>query len=160
MFWTIVCAFVVKSDLSHEDKFFRQPFYDWCLVISFVVCILVAFILNTFEVVTPLLRSRRAKSSHEKTTKAEFTRQKLAHMVTRGAKGYPAGFSRCRRGFRVPTSRRACLRGAEASRTRHPTGPSIPAATLSTCRSTPAFKSCARGKDSQMRRTKSHYPVS
>jgi hypothetical protein len=25
----------------------------------------------------------------EKTTKAEFTRQKLAHMVARGAKGYP-----------------------------------------------------------------------
>lgn len=46
VFWTIVCAFVVKSDLSHEDKFFRQPFYDWCLVISFVVCIPVAFILN------------------------------------------------------------------------------------------------------------------
>eukprot|EP01043_Picozoa_sp_COSAG02_P000327 COSAG02_NODE_6_length_64796_cov_76.792865_10_plen_1542_part_00 len=41
IFWTITTAFVLRSDLEHEAV--GKDFYDWCLVVSFWVCLPCAF---------------------------------------------------------------------------------------------------------------------
>jgi hypothetical protein len=43
VFWTITTAFVMRSDLTHE-KLGKDDFYDPALLISFVICVPLAFI--------------------------------------------------------------------------------------------------------------------
>jgi len=44
VFWTITTAFVMKSDLTHEKL--QDTFYDQALLISFVVCVPLGFLMN------------------------------------------------------------------------------------------------------------------
>ena len=44
VFWTITTAFVMKSDLTHEKL--HESFYDKALLISFIVCVPLGFLMN------------------------------------------------------------------------------------------------------------------
>jgi len=55
VFWTITTAFVMRSDLAHEQL--QKDFYDWALLISFVVCVPLCLVLT---VSSKLMRAKKA----------------------------------------------------------------------------------------------------
>jgi hypothetical protein len=52
VFWTITTAFVMKSDLSHEELYgikVQKLFYDWVLLVSLVICVPVMFLAALYS---------------------------------------------------------------------------------------------------------------